>query len=44
MTATLIFDIETIPDVAGLRTLHRPANLEDLFLDLTGGEVQESMP
>ena len=30
MTPTLVFDIETIPDVAGLRRLHRlPAALAD---------------
>jgi lipooligosaccharide transport system ATP-binding protein len=26
---------------AGLRTLHRPANLEDLFLKLTGRQIRE---
>jgi lipooligosaccharide transport system ATP-binding protein len=25
----------------GLRTLHRPANLEDLFLKLTGRQIRE---
>ena len=30
MAATLVFDIETIPDIAGLRTLHElPAALSD---------------
>jgi predicted PolB exonuclease-like 3'-5' exonuclease len=30
MTPTLVFDIETIPDVAGLRPLHRlPVALAD---------------
>jgi len=27
--------------VPGLRTLHRPANLEDLFLKLTGRQIRE---
>ena len=26
---------------ASLRTLHRPANLEDLFLKLTGRQIRE---
>ena len=26
---------------AGLRTLHRPANLEDLFLKMTGRQIRE---
>ena len=25
----------------GLRTLHRPANLEDLFLKLTGRQIRQ---
>jgi lipooligosaccharide transport system ATP-binding protein len=25
----------------GLRTLHRPANLEDLFLKMTGRQIRE---
>src|ERR1700674_80444 len=30
MTPTLVFDIETVPDVAGLRRVHRlPATLSD---------------
>jgi len=30
MTPTLVFDIETVPDLAGLRRLHRlPATLSD---------------
>ena len=30
MTPVLVFDIETIPDIAGLRTLHElPATLSD---------------
>ena len=35
MTPILVFDIETIPDVAGLRTVH------DLPADLSDGEVAE---
>ena len=35
MSATLVFDIETIPDVAGLRTLH------GLGADLPDAEVAE---
>ena len=27
---------------AGLRSLHRPANLEDLFLKLTGRQIREA--
>jgi lipooligosaccharide transport system ATP-binding protein len=26
---------------SGLRTFHRPANLEDLFLKLTGRQIRE---
>ncbi len=28
-------------DRGGLRTFHRPANLEDLFLKLTGRQIRE---
>ena len=28
-------------DLSGLRTFHRPANLEDLFLKLTGRQIRE---
>ena len=35
MTPVLVFDIETIPDVAGIRTLH------ELSADLSDAEVAE---
>ena len=33
--------LEALAAHAGLRTLHRPANLEDLFLKLTGRQIRE---
>ncbi len=33
--------LEALNDRPGLRTLHRPANLEDLFLKLTGRQIRE---
>ena len=33
--------LQTLGSMAGLRTLHRPANLEDLFLKLTGRQIRE---
>jgi len=33
--------IEALADYPQLRTLHRPANLEDLFLKLTGRQIRE---
>jgi lipooligosaccharide transport system ATP-binding protein len=33
--------LEALSTRAGLRTLHRPANLEDLFLKLTGRQIRE---
>ena len=33
--------LEALGREAGLRTLHRPANLEDLFLKLTGRQIRE---
>jgi lipooligosaccharide transport system ATP-binding protein len=33
--------VHTLRGVAGLRYLHRPANLEDLFLRLTGRDMRE---
>ena len=33
--------LEALSDRPGLRTLHRPANLEDLFLKLTGRQIRE---
>ena len=36
--ATLLQALNAYP---GLRTLHRPANLEDLFLKLTGRQIRE---
>nr|MBP9229715.1 nodulation factor ABC transporter ATP-binding protein NodI [Azonexus sp.] len=30
-----------LADLPGLRTLHRPANLEDVFLKLTGRELRD---
>jgi lipooligosaccharide transport system ATP-binding protein len=33
--------IEALNAYPGLRTLHRPANLEDLFLKLTGRQIRE---
>jgi lipooligosaccharide transport system ATP-binding protein len=33
--------IEALGAYPGLRTLHRPANLEDLFLKLTGRQIRE---
>ena len=33
--------LQALNAVTGLRTLHRPANLEDLFLKLTGRQIRE---
>jgi len=33
--------LQALADIPGLRTLHRPANLEDLFLKLTGRQIRE---
>jgi lipooligosaccharide transport system ATP-binding protein len=33
--------LQALSAVPGLRTLHRPANLEDLFLKLTGRQIRE---
>ena len=33
--------INALNELPGLRTLHRPANLEDLFLKLTGRQIRE---
>jgi len=33
--------LKALGDIPGLRTLHRPANLEDLFLKLTGRQIRE---
>ena len=33
--------LQALNAMAGLRTLHRPANLEDLFLKLTGRQIRE---
>jgi lipooligosaccharide transport system ATP-binding protein len=33
--------LQVLGNIAGLRTLHRPANLEDLFLKLTGRQIRE---
>ena len=33
--------LNALSDHPGLRTLHRPANLEDLFLKLTGRQIRE---
>ncbi len=33
--------LQALNSHAGLRTLHRPANLEDLFLKLTGRQIRE---
>lgn len=33
--------LEALPDDPQLRVLHRPANLEDLFLKLTGRQIRE---
>ena len=33
--------LETLQGQHGLRYLHRPANLEDVFLKLTGRELRE---
>jgi lipooligosaccharide transport system ATP-binding protein len=33
--------LKALADISGLRTLHRPANLEDLFLKLTGRQIRE---
>jgi lipooligosaccharide transport system ATP-binding protein len=33
--------LQALADDASVRTLHRPANLEDLFLKLTGRQIRE---
>jgi lipooligosaccharide transport system ATP-binding protein len=33
--------LQALGEISGLRTLHRPANLEDLFLKLTGRQIRE---
>ena len=33
--------LNALTDYPQLRTLHRPANLEDLFLKLTGRQIRE---
>jgi lipooligosaccharide transport system ATP-binding protein len=33
--------LDALTQHGGLRTLHRPANLEDLFLKLTGRQIRE---
>ena len=33
--------LQALGTTPGLRTLHRPANLEDLFLKLTGRQIRE---
>ena len=33
--------LQALGQQAHLRTLHRPANLEDLFLKLTGRQIRE---
>ena len=33
--------LQALSGEAHLRTLHRPANLEDLFLKLTGRQIRE---
>jgi lipooligosaccharide transport system ATP-binding protein len=33
--------LQALSAPAGLRTLHRPANLEDLFLKMTGRQIRE---
>jgi lipooligosaccharide transport system ATP-binding protein len=33
--------LQALAEHAGLRTLHRPANLEDLFLKLTGRQIRD---
>jgi lipooligosaccharide transport system ATP-binding protein len=33
--------LQALAGEAQLRTLHRPANLEDLFLKLTGRQIRE---
>jgi lipooligosaccharide transport system ATP-binding protein len=33
--------LQALSDDPQLRTLHRPANLEDLFLKLTGRQIRE---
>jgi lipooligosaccharide transport system ATP-binding protein len=33
--------LAALADQPGLRTLHRPANLEDLFLKLTGRQIRQ---
>ena len=38
-SAKLLLDV--LADYPQLRTLHRPANLEDLFLKMTGRQIRE---
>jgi lipooligosaccharide transport system ATP-binding protein len=33
--------LSALNNYPGLRTLHRPANLEDLFLKMTGRQIRE---
>ena len=33
--------LQALSAYSGLRTLHRPANLEDLFLKMTGRQIRE---
>ena len=33
--------LDALSQREGLRTFHRPANLEDLFLKLTGRQIRE---
>jgi lipooligosaccharide transport system ATP-binding protein len=33
--------LDALADDHGVRTLHRPANLEDLFLKLTGQQIRD---
>ena len=33
--------LQALGEEPGLRTLHRPANLEDLFLKLTGRQIRD---
>jgi lipooligosaccharide transport system ATP-binding protein len=33
--------LEALTDDHSVRTLHRPANLEDLFLKLTGRQIRD---
>ena len=37
----LLAQLASLPEYSTLRTLHRPANLEDLFLKMTGRQIRE---